>query len=363
MSTAVITDFSTYATQDTVDGNDKCILANNSLALDEWQDVFNAVYDTTHWLETSLFYGSGGGGTLSKTGGKLRLFSGLTSAGLVRYDKSSQSILTFGNYVSQVDFSGIIETGVAGGGYFSLCCYISNTNRVVLFYDGTSNKIRFNKTVGGVTTEIDAPGVALGSITKLKLQRATDTFTASYYDGSWTSFSTTSAAIGTPATIVLNVWSYGTLGNGIQVDFDNFLVSGSGRYWKDSPTAYLNFGGANGTLDAGAGNTLDITIFASSLTEPAGTSGKFAYSTADTSGYGDGGWSAWKTTAEMDTLAGAGTLSGTRYFCLKHQANSDGTATSDLASVTVTYTAITPGGGVANVFYGNIFHSVIFSEQ
>ena len=169
----------------------------------------------------------------------------------------------------------------------------------------------------------------------------------------------------TPTNCVCNLHFRGNANDSSSSSNDGTLNSGAsviddpdtaGIYATTSPEIYLDFDGANGTLDATEGNVLNFAGWTETLTGalPANTTVKNEIAVADTNGYGDGGFSeTWRDETDFDTYLAGGTKDGTRYASFKVQINSDGSDTPDIASLAVEYTAVEiPVIGERSMFRG-----------
>lgn len=353
MSTKTITDFSTKASQSAVDGNNKFSLANNSAKLAVISDVFGSALDAIWTPGVEVWPGYAINGGYSEAGGLLNVYANKApSAAWVQYGLKTPDI--YNDTVATVDLSDL------GDANLQLYCMslVKDSGNFVIIYQyhskSTTNYVTVRIFQGGVAREWAQTG-NLGALSscQFKITRVGDLLIG-YYNigGGWIGVASGTRAIGADCSLRLGMMSYNVAGE--DCDYDNFVSTGA--YWTNAVSFNLDCDGANGTLDAGAGATLAFSSFAETLNAalPSGTSVKYAVATADTDGFGDGGYTAWKTAAEMDTYLAGGAADGYRYASFKVQINTDGKATPDIAEVEIEYSAVTPSGGGRVINRGSI---------
>ena len=343
MTTASITDFSTKASQTTVDNNDKLVLANGSLTLDEFQDHPGSTLDS-NWTATQFRAFTEAGSFTEGSNVIAASVSGGTRAKLLRTPYSYQYgtwEIHFSNhsYTTQGNAYIVVGDNTVGNSW---------DNAVTVFYSRAASKVFYIQihTSGSVTYQANSSAIDVTDF-DLKIIKETNGDIKGYYDigAGWVQIGATQN-VALPGSNYFGIAAYTT--NAVDFDIDDILMDGTGVYWSDSPEAFLDFGGANGTLDATAGKTLALSDWTETLTGalPANTTVKYDIAVADTDGYGDGGFTGtWRNETDFAALLAGGTKDGTRYASFKVQINSDGSATPDIASLAVDYTAVSSGGG------------------
>lgn len=334
-----------------LDGNVRLVISD-SVKLALLKDGFLNVLDA-HWTKATVF-----GGTyrdrVNESGGvvKLQILPG---------DGSSRecNILypySFNLATAEVDVTNYTLAGPGGVGrarQVGLMFQVDSTHWVfirMLEANGVQ-EIHFRKRTGGSVTSVASFTTAVTSFDFKMERRAANVFEV-WYDlklgGGFISMGTTTAAIGTPATIAL-FCARTNNNDGMSADFNDLIITGSDVYRDDSPEYFIVksvIAGNEFCLDAGSGKTLDVISITFNIVEPANTSAKFQWATEAVEGVDDRGAASfngsWLTAAQLNTAVSAATLK--QFLYIKGQANSDSSDTIDMQDMTFNYDVV---GGVA----------------
>lgn len=356
MATKEFTLTADFGTPTVTDNNTKVLIASDQAALALFSDLMGESVDA-HWIEHTnplwLQTGSFGSYGAVESSGELNL-SNTPGVGSTGYGRIHNK--TWENYVWTTKISGYSQANRSGSLFWG--AYqdgdTSDSFAVVLFGRNTSANdkywLRFlvyedaSRIYAGTYVDL---GLANPCPVWLKIERTdyggtpkVEGFYKLALGDAWISLgsrTTYPPGLHRPGYVLGKAINIGN----INIDIDNFIQESGGVYWDDSPTCRL-IDSADHSIDAGAGKTLTLSAFASNETTGAGSNVKFRISKSDTNTWGHGGFSAWLTTAQLNTNMGNGDYDGTRYCCLEAQFNSTGAACS-LQDATVTYEAVSTG--------------------
>jgi hypothetical protein len=259
--------------------------------LKEWQDLFGDAFDAVNWSEGAVEAGIPEQGTVTEAGGECDI----ECDGAVE-SKAIISALTFGDGTFEIDVNDFVVNGAKGNNFgmrlqFDATNYIAFIGRNTI---GVEDVVRYSY-VGAVQGNTVVQGITLANLIKLKITRSGNNW-RTYYDVGAGYVELGAQFTVDPGTCDLRVYTQnGTAGADYTTSFDvdAARLTGTARYWPDSPEADIvdsaNIGGGESyAYDIGADKTWCLTG-ASSVEDGDGGTNKWKVGFSDAAD-GTGGY-------------------------------------------------------------------------